>query len=139
MPAPNLFDELKEALTTFKTFLDQNVNTIKPAIQALKSIFPQITDLINQLIELMGKLKTEIDKLNPGVVGDALGKVTEFSTGVKTLLETAKGLLPNEADTINAVLEAANVVSSLPSLDQIKGEIKELIDSIIGNLNQLKG
>lgn len=137
MPAPNLFEELEEALTKFDTFLNQNVNTIKPAVQALKSIFPQITDLINQLIELMGKLNAEIDKLNPGVVGDALGKVTEFSTGVKTLLETAKGLLPNEADTINTVLEAANVVSSLPSLDQIKGKIKQLIDSIVGNLKKL--
>ncbi|MGH9940554.1 MAG: hypothetical protein ACREAM_30290 [Blastocatellia bacterium] len=138
MPAPNLFEELKEALTKFKTFLDQNVNTIKPAVQALKAIFPQITDLINQLIELMGKLKTEIDKLNVGSLGEHLGKVTEFSTGVKNLLEAAKGLLPNEADTINTVLEAANVVSSLPSLDQIKNEIKALIDSIIANLNQLK-
>ena len=138
MPAPNLFDELKEALTKFKDFLDQNVATIKPAIQALKSIVPQITELIDKLIELMGKLKTEIDKLNPGAVGGGLAKVTEFTGGVKTLLEAAKNLLPNEADAIDEVLGVANVVSSLPSLDQIKGEIKQLIDSIIGNLNQLK-
>ncbi|HXQ74149.1 MAG TPA: hypothetical protein VN844_26835 [Pyrinomonadaceae bacterium] len=137
MPAQNLFEELKTALTSFKQFLDTNVATIKPAIQALKSIVPQITELITKLIDLMGKLKTEINNLNPGVVGD-LTKITEFTNATKTLLTTAKDLLPNEAGTIDDVLGVVNVVSSLPSLDAIKAEILALIDSIVANLNQLK-
>lgn len=137
MPAQNLFEELKAALTSFKQFLDTNVATIKPAIQALKSIVPQVTELITKLIDLMGKLKTEINNLNPGVVGD-LTKVTEFTNATKTLLTTAKDLLPNEAGTIDDVLGVVNVVSSLPSLDAVKAEIIALIDSIVGNLNQLK-
>lgn len=138
MAAPNLFDELKDALTKFKNFLHDNVGTIKPAIQALKSIVPQVTELLDKLIDLMGKLKTEIDKLNPGAVGAGLAKVTEFTTGVKTLLEKAKDLLPNEAATIDDVLAVTNVVSSLPSLDAIKNEIKQLIDAIVADLNALK-
>lgn len=137
MPAQNLFEELKAALTSFKQFLDANVATIKPAIQALKSIVPQITELITKLIDLMGKLKTEINNLNPGVVGDGLTKVTEFTNAIKTLLTTAKDLLPNEAGTIDDVLGVVNVVSSLPSLDAVKAEIIALIDSIVANLNQL--
>jgi len=137
MPAQNLFEELKAALTSFKQFLDANVATIKPAIQALKSIVPKVTELITKLIDLMGKLKTEINNLNPGVVGD-LTKVTEFTNATKTLLTTAKDLLPNEAGTIDDVLGVINVVSSLPSLDAIKAEIIALIDSIVANLNQLK-
>jgi phage-related protein len=137
MPAQNLFEELKAALTSFKQFLDTNVATIKPAIQALKSIVPKVTELITKLIDLMGKLKTEINNLNPGVVGD-LTKVTEFTNATKTLLTTAKDLLPNEAGTIDDVLGVINVVSSLPSLDAIKAEIIALIDSIVANLNQLK-
>jgi hypothetical protein len=138
MPAQNLFEELKTALTSFKEFLDANVATIKPAIQALKSIVPQITELITKLIDLMGKLKTEINNLNPGAVGEGLGKVTEFTNATKTLLTTAKDLLPNEAGTIDDVLGVVNVVSSLPSLDAVKAEIIALIDSIVANLNQLK-
>ncbi len=138
MPAENLFEELKAALTSFKQFLDANVATIKPAIQALKSIVPQITELITKLIDLMGKLKTEINNLNPGVVGEGLTKVTEFTNATKTLLTTAKDLLPNEAGTIDDVLGVVNVVSSLPSLDAVKAEIIALIDSIVANLNQLK-
>lgn len=137
MPAQNLFEELKAALTSFKQFLDTNIAVIKPAIQALKSIVPQVTELITKLIDLMGKLKTEINNLNPGVVGD-LAKVTEFTNATKTLLTTAKDLLPNEAGTIDDVLGVVNVVSSLPSLDAIKAEIIALIDSIVANLNQLK-
>jgi phage-related protein len=136
--AANLFDDLKEALAKFKKFLDDNMGTIKPAVQALKSVVPQITELIDKLIDLMGKLKTEISNLNPGVVGQGLGKVTEFTTSVKTLLETARGLLPNEADTIDDVIEVADVVSSLPSLDAVKAEITGLIDAIVAKLNELK-
>jgi len=138
MPAQNLFEELKAALTTFKEFLDANVATIKPAIQALSVIVPEITDLITQLINLMNSLKSEINNLNPGQVGAGLTKVTEFTNATKTLLNTAKDLLTNQADEIEAVLSVVNVVSSLPSLDAVKGEIIALIDAIVANLNQLK-
>ena len=138
MPAQNLFEELKAALTTFKEFLDANVATIKPAIQALSAIVPEITDLITQLINLMNSLKSEINNLNPGQVGAGLKQVTEFTNATKTLLNTAKDLLTNQADEIEAVLSVVNVVSSLPSLDAVKGEIIALIDAIVANLNQLK-
>jgi hypothetical protein len=54
------------------------------------------------------------------------------------LLETAKDLLPNEAATIDDVLAVTNVVSSLPSLDAVKDELKQLIDAIVADLNALK-
>jgi ABC-type transporter Mla subunit MlaD len=138
MAAPNLFDELKDALTKFKTFLHDNVDTIKPVIAALKSVVPKIVELIDKLIELMGKLKTEIDKLNPGAVGAGLTKVTEFTAATKTLLDTAKALLPDEAAAIGEVQDIASVVSSLPSLDAIKEQLKTLIDEIVTDLNKLK-
>lgn len=137
MAAQNLFDELKAALTTFKDFLHNNLATIKPAIQALKSVVPQISDLINKLIDLMGKLKTEINNLNPGAV-PGLDKVSQFTTGITNLLTTAKNLLPNEAASIDDVLAVTNVVSSLPSLDAVKAEVIALIDAIAADLNQLK-
>ncbi|HWN42316.1 MAG TPA: hypothetical protein VNW71_08845 [Thermoanaerobaculia bacterium] len=134
----NLFQELKDVLTTFKQFLDTNVNTIKPAITALKAIVPQVTELLDKLVDLMGKLKTEINNLNPGAVGGGLTQVTQFTNSAKTLLETAKNLLPNEASTIDEILSVISVVSSLPSLDAIKTEIIQLIDAITGHLNTLK-
>ena len=115
MASQNLFDELKQALQEFKDFLHDNVGTIKPAIQALKSIVPQVTELVDKLVDLMGRLKTEITNLNPGAVGAGLSKVTEFTTGVTNLLQTAKNLLPDEAAAIDDVLAVTNVVSSLPS------------------------
>jgi hypothetical protein len=139
MPA-NLFDELKEALGKFKAFLDDKAvfDTVKTAVRALKSIVPQITELIDKLVDLMGKLRTEIEKLDPNVLGGTLTRVTEFTTSVKTLLVTAKGLLPNEADTIDDVIKVADVVSSLPSLGAVKKEITDLIDVIVPKLKELK-
>lgn len=137
MAAQNLFDELKQALTTFKDFLHNNVDVIKPAIQALKSLVPQVGELIGKLIDLMGKLKTEINNLNPNAV-PGLDKVSEFTTGVTSLLTTAKNLLPSEAGAIDEVFAVTDVVSSLPSLDAVKAEIIALLDAIIADLNQLK-
>lgn len=137
MPAQNLYQELKDVLEDFKSFLDTNVATIRPAIVALRSIIPQITDLIDKLIDLMNKLKTEIQNLDVSAV-PGLEQVSSFTTNVKTLLETSKNLLPSEADTIDDVLGVANVVSGLPSLDTVKTDILSLLDAIIAHLNSLK-
>jgi phage-related protein len=136
--AANLFEELKDSLTTFKTFLHENVDTIKPIVATLKTVVPKITELIDKLIELMGKLKTEIDKINPGVVGEGLAKVTEFTTATKNLLDAAKALLPDQAGPISEVQDIANVVSSLPSFGAIKDQLKQLIDEIVTDLKKLE-
>lgn len=137
MAAPNLYEELKKVLQDLKTFLDQNVAIIKPAVTALKQLVPQITDLLNDLVGLLNKLKTEIQNLNVGAI-PGLDKVSGFTAAVKTLLETAKKLLPNEAGTIDGVAAAADVVTGLPSVDQLKTELTGLIDAIVGHLNSLK-
>ena len=137
MAAPNLYQELKDALKKFKDFLDTNVPVIKPAIQALASMIPQINELIDKLIGLMGDLKTEISNLNVGAI-PGLDKVSQFTTSVKTLLETSKNLLPDQAGTIDDVLGVVEVVGGLPTLDNVKDEILTLIDQIVGHLNSLK-
>jgi len=132
----NLYDELKTTLNDFKTFLDQNTATIGPAIKALKTVVPQITDLLNKLIDLMNKLLTTIQGLNPNAI-PGLADATKFTTQVKTFLQTAKGLLPDEASAIDQVLQAADVVGGLPSLDAVKAEIVALLQAIIHDLTTL--
>jgi len=135
--ADNIYTDLKKALDDFKTFLDANTPKIKPAITALKSVVPQITDLLDKLIELLGKLKTEVQKLDvtniPGIA-----EVSAFTGGVKSLLTAAKDLLPGEAAAIDEVLSVADVVTGLPSIDQVKADILGLLDAIVADLNSLK-
>ena len=138
MAEKSLYEELKDVLEDFNSFLDDNVATIKPAITALASVIPKITDLIDLLIELMGKIKTEIENLDVSSI-PGLSEVSEFTDSVKTLLDTSKDLLPDDArGTADDVLEIVNVVSGLPSLDDVKGEILSLIDAIVAHLNSLK-
>ena len=136
MASSNLYQDLKNALTEFKTFLDKNVATIKPAIQALKSIVPQIGDLVTKLIDLMTKLKTEIQNLNVANV-PGLSQLSGFTAAAKSLLETAESLLPDQKSSIDDVLSVVNVVGGLPSLDSVKQDILKLIDDIIADLNSL--
>jgi phage-related protein len=136
MAGANLYADLKAALTDFKSFLDANLSTIKPAISALKSIVPQVGEVITKLIDLMGKLKTEISGLNVNAI-PGLDKVAGFTASAKTLLTTAESLLPAEKSAIDDVLGAMNVVGSLPSLESVKKEILDLIDAIVGDLNGL--
>ena len=133
----SLFEDLKTALQEFKDFLDDNVNTIKPAIAALKSIVPQITDLLDKLVELMGKLKTEIQDIDVNAI-PGLAEASEFTEKMTGFLNAMKTLLPDEADEIDDVLEVAELVTGLPSLESIKAEILSLIDAIVGHLNTLK-
>jgi hypothetical protein len=137
MADSNLYADLKKALQDFKDFLHSNVATIKPAIQALKSLIPQIGDLLDKLISLMGQLKTEITNLDVSNI-PGLSQVSAFTTGIKTLLTTAENLLPNQKPAIDDVLKVTDVVSGLPSLDTVKADILKLIDDIVTDLNSLK-
>ena len=133
----NLFQELNDVLQEFKTFLDQNVPTIRPAIQAIASLIPQVTELIDKLVDLMGKLKTEIQNLDVSAI-PGLSEATEFINMVKGFLAAAKNLLPDEAATIDEVLAVADVVGGLSGLGDVKQEILDTIDAIIAHLNSLK-
>jgi hypothetical protein len=133
----NLFQELNDLLQEFKTFLDQNVPTIRPAIQAIASLVPQATELIDKLVDLMNKLKTEIQNLDVSAI-PGLETATQFIDRVKAFLEAAKNLLPDEAGTINDVLGVADVVGGLSGLDDVKQDILECIDAIVVHLNSLK-
>lgn len=137
MADTNLFQELKDVLQDFKEFLDQNVPIIKPAITAVAEFVPQINELVNSLVSLLTDLKTEIQNLDVGIIQN-LDKVGEFTTGVSTLLESAKTLLPDQASAIDEVLDIARIASSLPSIDQVKTEIINLLDAVIAHLNSLK-
>lgn len=137
MADTNLFDELKETLADFKQFLDDNVPTIKPAIQAIAGLIPQVNDLVDLLIELMNKLKTEIQNLDVSTI-PGLDEVSSFTEKVKGLLDSARKLLPDDTAVIDEVSDVADVVTSLPSLDAVKNEIVTLIDAINAHLNSLK-
>lgn len=136
MADTNLYQDLKKALADFKAFLVANVPTIKPAVQALKTIVPQIGTLITSLIDLMGKLKAEIQGLNVGAI-PGLDKVAQFTAAAKTLLTTAESLLPDQKPSIDTVLGAIDVVAGLPTLDTVKTDILGLIDDVVAQLNIL--
>ncbi|MBW4710438.1 hypothetical protein KX928_21825 [Roseobacter sp. YSTF-M11] len=136
--ADNLFEDLKEVLQDFKDFLDEKVSVIQPAIAALRSIIPdQIDSLLDTLIDLMGKLKTEVQNLDVSAI-PGLAEAAEFTGQVKGFVDAAKALLPDNADDFDAVSDIADVVGGLPSIDEVKGEIIALIDAIVGHLNSLK-
>lgn len=134
--ATNLFDDLKKALQELKDFLAAKKDLIKPAVSALKGLGLPIGDLLTQLITLLNKLKTEITNLDTSQV-PGLSDISSFTGSVRSVLEAAKSLLPDESAEIDQVLGVADVVTSLPSLDQIKQEITDLIDAIVADLQDL--
>jgi hypothetical protein len=133
--ATNLFDDLKKALQEIEKVAG-NKDVIKPAVNALKGLGLPIGDLLTQLITLLTKLETEIKNLDTSQV-PALDVISNFTGSVRSLLQAAKNLLPAEGAAIDQVLGVADVVTSLPSLDQIKKQITDLIDVIIPDLRDL--
>lgn len=138
MAAQNLYQELRDILKEFKDFLNSDkFNVIKTAINSLAAMIPQINELITKLVELMDKLKTEINNLNVNNI-PGLSDVSSFTEKIKSFLSAAEKLLPNESDTIADVLSVADVVTGLPSLEQLKTEILGLISDVTAKLNELK-
>ncbi len=138
MAENTLYEDLKDVLQDFKTFLDENVATIRPAVSALAEMIPKIVELIDLLIDLMNQIKTEIENLDVSAI-PGLSEVSEFTTKIQSFVDTSKDLLPDDAKgTADDVLEVVNVVSGLPSLDDVKTEILDLITAIVAHLNSLK-
>jgi ABC-type transporter Mla subunit MlaD len=137
MADQSLFDQLKSVLTDFKSFLDDNVPTIKPAIQAIASLVPQVVELLDELTGLLDKLKTEIQNLDVGAI-PGLGEVASFTGMIPAFLDAAKKLLPDEASSIGAIGDIADVVTGLPSVDAVKDELVGLIDAVKAHLVSLK-
>jgi hypothetical protein len=138
MNGTNLFQELKDVLQEFKVFLDDNVTEIRPAIVALAGLIPQINDLLNLLIGLMNSLRTEIENLDISDITEEVDQAAAFLERVRAFLQAARNLLPEQAGTIDEVLGVADVVTSLPSLDEVRAEILALITAIIGHLESLR-
>lgn len=136
--ATNLYQDLKNVLQEFTDFLDPKVAVIKPAIRALAALIPQINDLLDQLISVLNQVKTTIQNLDVGAI-QGLDEVTTFTAHVRTFLGEAKKLLPDQSSTIDTALGTLDVVGSLPSIDQVRGEIVTLIDHLVQTLSGLKG
>jgi ABC-type transporter Mla subunit MlaD len=132
----NLYQQLKDALQQFKQFLDTTTATLKPAIQALKPMVPQIGDLLSKLIDLMNQLHDAVNQIDVSNI-PGLQQVTQFTTAITTLLQTAESLLPAEKAAIDDVLSAAEVVTQLPSFGDVKQQILDLLTGVIGDLQAL--
>jgi ABC-type transporter Mla subunit MlaD len=134
----NLYQQLKDALQQFKQFLEDpaTTSTLHDAISALKPMVPQIGDLLDKLIGLMDQLHDAVNQIDVTNI-NGLQQVTQFTTGVTTLLQTAESLLPAEKPTIDEVLSAAGVVTQLPSLSDVKQQILDLLTGIKGDLQAL--
>jgi hypothetical protein len=137
MADATIYEELRDVLKDFHDFLQAKIDIIKPPIQALASKVPQVSDLINKPIDLLAKLKAEIQAINIGVLGD-IDQALAFAVKVKGFLEAAKALLPDEAADIDRAINAADIVAGLPTFGNVKDEIIQLIDGIAALLTQLK-
>ena len=136
--AGNLYQDLESELQDFKKFLTDNQAAIQTAVKSIKLVVPRVGTLLSDLIDLMVKLRAEIDKIDvTSVAGTVLDTVSSLTKGATTVLTTAESLLSNEKDAIDKVLGAINVVSDLPSFNTLKKDIEDLIDAIVALLKTI--
>ncbi|HKK13850.1 MAG TPA: hypothetical protein VKA14_04240 [Gammaproteobacteria bacterium] len=138
MDSRNLYHELRDTLQGLKDFLDANVHSLKPGMQALTAAIPQVRHLADNLIYLLQNFKSTIQNLDVYQL-PALPEVNRFAVQVEHLLSTARSLLPDEPDTVMDVRRTTRLLASLEGLEEVKGDILFLTDAIIGHLYELKG
>lgn len=135
--AENLYQDLKDALQTFRDFLNpERVGLITEVYKALRGSIRQVEELLTKLIDLLGQVKTQIQNIDVNIPG--LSEMSGFVQSTRAFLQTTRKLLPEQAESIDAVLTATDVIGSLPSLDQVKTEVINLIDEIVGILTGIK-
>jgi hypothetical protein len=134
----NLYQQMKDALTSFDQFVTSNTATLSTAVTTLKPIVPQVGDLLTKLTAMMVQLKTAVNNINVASV-DGLTAVSQLTSSAAALLQTAEQLLPAQKAAIDDVLGVAQVVSGLPSFSAIKTDIVALLDKVIGDLGAING
>jgi hypothetical protein len=137
MADKTIYEELRDVLKDFHDFLQAKIDVIKPPIRALAQVVAQVNDLIDKPIELLAKLKAEIQAIDIGALNN-IDEALAFAAKVKGFLESARALLPDEAADIDRAINAADVVAGLPTFADVKNEILQLIDDIAGLIGQLK-
>ena len=136
--AVNVYDELKNALVQVNSILEQGTDIIKPAVHALAAVVPQINELLDKVLDLLGRLKVESNKLDVSAI--PVDKVLPFLDGLASLLETSRNVLPADSkDTIDTASSVINVIKTIPTPEQIKAEVVGLLDSVSGHITALKG
>lgn len=140
MPTPqDLFQELKDALDQFKTFLTSpEFAKVKAVITALIDLIPKIGTLIDDLVKLLGEVRKAVINLKLPAIPD-LDNVLLFTKKVQTLVEATEALLPPGDETANDVIKALGFAASLPTItDSLKNDITMLIDDIVHELESLR-
>lgn len=134
--AMNVYQELTTTLNEVKTMLDQGADLIRPAVKTLSGIVPQIKEALDLVIAVIGKIKAEVAKLDTSMI--PIDQVLPFINGAKSLLGTAKKLLPDNQAEINQALEVVSIVASCPTPEQIKAEAIGLLDAVSTQIGSLK-
>lgn len=134
----NVFAELDSLLSEFRTFLntDSTIQDIKTAVEALAQIVPPVADILDRLRTVFVVLRTEIQQIDiTNIPAVDVEQITEFAGRVRDTLETARSLVPSQGDTIDSVVESADLIASLPELtEDLKNSILDSLDDIINLL-----
>lgn len=124
-----ILTDVHTALDGFHTFLNGPVfGQIKEGIKKAAAKIPQITVLVDKLIELLDLLLVEIDKLDPD---HALDQVPTFMDAVSQLLVAAEQMF-----TPPPAIEVA--VATLTDIATLLKQIRDLLPEVKTKLGELK-
>ncbi len=82
------YEEIRSALTTVKSVLDQGAGVLKPAVDALPATISPIEEFLGDLAQVLDSLKSVVSGLDPAaeIRGELLLLVEDVHTGVDALL-----------------------------------------------------
>jgi len=82
------YEEIRGALTTVKSVLDQGVGVLKPAVDALPATISPIEEFLGDLARVLDSLKLVVTSLDPAteIRGELLLLVDDVHSGLDALL-----------------------------------------------------
>lgn len=137
--AENPFQELHDLLKELEEFLTTTLTPdVKNLIRSVGALVPQVPELIDLIVDLLGQVDSEIRAID--LTAPGLTEASEFADKVVDVLKATRPFVSSAAGaSVDNIVAKAEALSSFSAVgEELRNAILALIATIVTELNSLK-
>lgn len=135
--AGDMFEEIREKLSTAKKMIEEAMNNIKTEITELNNRSKLISDKQNQVNNAIYQFRVEINKLQADncIIDEKIKSSVEYQ-GIQNIIDQTYGQIQQVKDSIDEKTKKLHQLQKLQTIYSIDGVTKMVINNYLPLLNQ---
>lgn len=135
--AGDMFEEIREKLSTAKKMIEEAMNNIKTEITELNNRSKLISDKQNQVNNAIYQFRVEINKLQADnrIIDEKIKSSAEYQ-GIQNIIDQTYGQIQQVKDSIDEKTKKLHQLQKLQTIYSIDGVTKMVINNYLPLLNQ---